>query len=133
VKFENVLLTLTECGMLLYWVFALLVVLEVISIPPEYMYSDYQNPLVVAWNWSFFPIDVLFSIAGLVGRFGGLTAGRRAMLSVFSLALMFCAGLMAISFWTLTGEFDVFWWGVNIWLVVLSSAVLVWRLRAPVA
>ncbi len=34
--------------MLVYWIFATLVVLNIIYVVPKYMYSDYQNPVVVA-------------------------------------------------------------------------------------
>ena len=63
-------LTLTEGGMILYWIFASLVALDVLMVAPEYMYSDYTNPTMVARNWSFLPIDALFAVAGLYGRFG---------------------------------------------------------------
>lgn len=124
------LLTVTEVGMLAYWVFATLVVLEVVVVPPEVMYSDYQNPLVVSWNWSFLPLDVLFATLGLFARFVPLSPGKQVMLSTVSLSLMFCSGLMAIAFWTLQGSFDLFWWGVNIWLIALSLTVLARQLMA---
>jgi len=88
------------------------------------MYSDYENSTVVAWNWSFFPIDVTFAISGLYGRYGNVTRDRQTILSTFSLSLMFCAGLMAISFWVVVGSFDPFWWGMNLWLMLLAFFVL---------
>lgn len=124
------LLTATEIGMLAYWVMAGSMALGVISLPPEWMYSDYQNPMVVAWNWSFFPIDVLFAVTGLAARFLPMAAGRAHGLAIVSLTLMVCAGLMAVSFWLIRGEYDVFWWSVNLWLVVLGSVGLFLRMRA---
>ncbi len=121
-------LTFTEASMLAYWLFATLVVLDIISVPPEYMYSDYRNPLIVIWNWSFFPIDVLFAITGLVSRFASLSLRKAEALSIVSLSLMFCAGLMALSFWAIQQSFDPFWWGLNLWLVVLPSLVLTKKL-----
>ena len=121
---QNYLLTITEAGMLLYWIFATFVVLELIQIDPALMYSDYKNPIIVAWNWSFFPLDVLFAILGLIGRFGPLRPKRKEFLATISLVLMFCAGLMAISFWLIRGSFDPFWWGTNLWLIALSTSVL---------
>ena len=120
----EILLTVTEIGMLAYWVFATLVVLGIITVDPALMYSDYQNPVIVAWNWSFFPIDVLFAVLGLLGRFGNLSGRNQQVLSTVSLSLMFCAGLMAVSFWAIRGFFDPFWWGVNLWLMGLSAAFL---------
>ena len=35
-----------------------------------------------------------------------------------SLSLTFCAGLMAISFWAIRGDFDPTWWGVNLALMI---------------
>ena len=124
-KPTKLLLTITEGGMILYWVFAASVALGLIYVAPEYMYSDYENPTVVAWNWSFLPIDVIFAVTGLYGRYGNIRSARQSMLSTFSLSLMFCAGLMAISFWAVVGSFDSFWWGMNLWLMLLASWVLV--------
>ena len=120
----KVLLTITEGGMILYWLFASLVALGIIFVPPEYMYSDYQNPTVVAWNWSFFPLDMTFAVSGLYSRYGNMLRTRRTFLSTFSLSLMFCAGLMAISFWIVARSYDPFWWGINLWLTFLASWVL---------
>ncbi len=117
-------LTLSEIGMLTYWALAIVVVLGVISVPPERMYSDYEKPLVVSWNWSFFPLDMIFAISGLFARFLPMHPVRREVLAVFSLSLMFCAGLMAIAFWVIQQAFDPFWWGVNLWLILLSSIAL---------
>lgn len=126
---HNLLLTLTEGGMILYWVFASLVALDVLMVAPEYMYWDYANPSMVAWNWSFLPIDALFAVAGLYGRFGKTSVLGRIILSTFSLSLMFCAGVMAISFWLVVGSFDPFWWSMNLWLVALASWVLTQNYR----
>lgn len=117
-------LVVTEIAMLLYWVLISLVSLGVLSIPPEWMYSDHTNPLVVAWNWSFLPIDVLFSVTGLLAIYGKFSVKKKQSLMIISLTLMFCAGIMAISFWAIRGEFDLFWWGMNIWLMILP--LLIW-------
>ncbi len=116
--------------MIAYWVFATLVVLDVIHVSPTLMYSNYQNPIIVSWNWSFFPIDILFAVLGLLATFTPMSDERRKFLSVVSLSLMFCAGLMAISFWLIQRSFDPFWWGANLWLMLLSFAVLVRMYRA---
>ena len=49
-------------------------------------------------------------------------------ISDVSLSLMFCAGLMAISFWAIRGSYDLFWWGVNLWLILLSLWALGYKL-----
>ena len=120
------ILVVTEISMLVYWLLAGLNDLGVISIPPEWMYSDYTNPIIVAWNWSFFPIDVLFSVTGLLALYGRFSDKTAQGLLIVSLTLMFCAGIMAISFWAIRGEFELFWWSTNIWLMVLPL-VIWWR------
>lgn len=113
--------------MIAYWCFAVLVALALVQVNPELMYSDYNNPTIASWNWSFLPIDILFAVLGLTARFGKIDQGRKTVLSVCSLSLMFCAGLMAISFWVIETWFDPFWWGINLWLIILSSWVLTSR------
>ncbi len=127
------LTTATEIGMLAYWGLATALVLGWISIPPDLMYSDYENPLIVAWNWSFLPVDVAFATLGLWARFGGVHSTLALKLSLIAATLMFCAGLMAISFWSITGDFDPVWWGMNLWLVILSLTSLKYLLTAQTA
>ena len=122
----KVLSTFTEMAMLLYWILAGALVLGLVSIDPSLMYSDYENPLVVAWNWSFLPIDIAFAITGLVARFGATTGHLKFKLEVASAVLMLCAGLMAVSYWAITGDFDVTWWAMNTWLIVLGTANLIY-------
>ncbi|WP_282151390.1 DUF5360 family protein [Ruegeria atlantica] len=121
----KVLLTVTEAGMLLYWALALAAVAGWQLVPPEQMYSDYENPLIVAWNWSFFPLDVGFAVLGLLGRFWLRDPVLKQLVAVIALSLMFCAGLMALSFWTIRLWFDPIWWGLNLWLVILPVFALV--------
>lgn len=116
--------------MLFYWFLAGALSLGLISIDPSLMYSDYQNPLVIAWNWSFFPIDIAFAIIGLTARFGTKAGQVRFKLEIIASVLMFCAGLMAVSYWMITGDFDLTWWGMNIWLIFLGGTNLV-RAKLP--
>lgn len=113
----RVLLTITEVAMVAYWVLAGAMSWGLLHIPPYWMYSNHEDPAVVAWNWSFLPIDMLFATTGLVARYVP-RASRR--LADVSLTLMFCAGLMALSYWTIRREFDAFWWAANAWLVGLA-------------
>ena len=32
--------------------------------PPEWMYANYTDPDVIAWNWSFLPMHLLFCDPG---------------------------------------------------------------------
>lgn len=117
--------TFTEIAMLLYWILAGALFSDLISIDPSLMYSDYENPLVIAWNWSFFPIDIAFAIIGLTARFGVRAGQLRFKLELIAGVLMLCAGVMAVSYWTITCDFDPTWWGMNIWLIILGGANLV--------
>ncbi len=121
------MLTLTEVGMLLYWGFAALVLAGVFYVSPEYMYPDHKNATVVAWNWSFLPLDLLFVATGLGARFARISRARADALGLVSLAFMFCAGLMAVSFWSIVGFFDPVWWSMNLWLCLLSATALYLR------
>lgn len=118
--------TITELAMLLYWGLAGALALNMLSIDPALMYSDYQNPLVVAWNWSFFPVDIAFAVIGLTARNGSLSATLRFKLDATASVLMVCAGLMAVSFWTITGDFSPTWWAMNLWLMGLGLLNLFW-------
>lgn len=83
------------------------------------MFKDYQAPIINAWNWSFFPLDMVLSICGLAAiRLHKTNDPRWRPLAAFSLALTFCAGFMAISFWAIRLEFDAGWWAANLFLVV---------------
>lgn len=113
--------------MIAYWAFASLVAVSIIQVNPELMYSDYSNPVIASWNWSFLPIDILFAVLGLIARFAPISPHNKTVLAVCSLSLMFCAGLMAISFWVIQSWFDPFWWGINLWLILLSTWVLLSR------
>jgi len=125
------LTTATEIGMLAYWLLAGALALDLVRIDPSLMYSDYQNPLVVAWNWSFLPVDVAFALAGLAARFASLPHAVRVKLSIISAVLMLCAGLMAVSYWTIRSEFSPAWWAVNLWLIVLGLLNLIAPPPAP--
>lgn len=112
--------TITELLMLIYWILATALVLDIIDVDPALMYSDHENPLVVAWNWSFFPIDVAFASIGLYAKYGDVEYNRKFKLEVTAAALMVCAGLMAISYWVITGDFSPTWWAMNLWLITLG-------------
>ena len=49
----------TDIGFLIYWIVTLLKI-----IPIEWAFNDYNNPLMVIWNWSFFPLDMFISFCG---------------------------------------------------------------------
>jgi hypothetical protein len=94
-------------------------VIKLVDIPSEWLFKNYDDPQIVAWNWSFFPIDILLSVTGLVALKLEKNGDQlwRAW-ALVSLTLTVCAGLMAISFWAFVGDFDIAWWLPNLFLML---------------
>lgn len=119
------LLLVTDLGFLAYWAAT-----GLHWIPPEWAYQDYTNPLLVSWNWSFFPLDLAASAFGLAGFL--LWTQREDLarsLVLVSLALTASSGLNALSFWVFRGEFDALWWAANGFLLLWPLPYLVRLLR----
>ncbi len=117
----------TDIGFLLYWSAAALGIF-----PPEWLYKDYDNPLMVAWNWSFAPIDLAASALGLYSL--ALAKARKPSWRAYALvsaSLTFCAGLMAISFWVINRDFNVAWWLPNLYLVIWPAVLVPILARIP--
>ena len=113
------LLTLTDVLFILYWSMAALLELGVVDISQDLMYADYNNPRVVAWNWSFFPLDIIFSIVGLAAvRADAVGMPIWRPLTIISLILTMTAGGMAVSYWAILGEFDPSWFLPNLLLLI---------------
>lgn len=111
--------TVTDVAFLIYWAVAGLDTGGLIHLPPDWLYPNAHDPRVVAWNWSFFPLDIAFSVTGL----WAVAASRRAdliwrPLALISLILTMVAGGMACGYWLLLGEIDPMWFGMNALLVV---------------
>lgn len=114
VRYLPAFMLITDISFVLYWTMVFFRLL-----PDEYLFSDYKNPVVSDWNYSFYPLDLLISLTGLVS----IALWRRGAdswrpLCLVSLTLTFCSGLQAIAFWALRGEFDLGWWAVNIFLMI---------------
>jgi hypothetical protein len=112
-------LAATDLIFLTYWTMSGLAQLGAIHIPRAWMYANYDQALVVAWNWSFLPLDLVFSISGLAA----VAAARRGHgawrpLAFLSLAFTMAAGGMAVAYWTILGEFDPAWFLPNLALVI---------------
>lgn len=128
-------LLVTDTLFLAYWTVTALVALKLLAVPEAWLFKDYHDPRVVAWNWSFLPLDLAFSLTG----YGSLLlhrAGRAAWrpLALISLTLTFCAGLLAVSYWALLSELDPLWFLPNLALVLwplLFVGPLVRSLAAP--
>lgn len=114
---------LTDIGFILYWLITLLLL-----IPNEYLFQDYQNPILVAWNWSFLPLDLFVSATGLGSLYLWKKQDKRwHKLALMSLVLTFCSGLQAIAFWVIRGDFDLSWWIPNLFLL-LYPIPFVWKM-----
>lgn len=113
----EILMFAVDLALILYWVAT-----AAHLIPTELAFKDYQEPVIVAWNWSFSPLDVSASIIGIIAVLRLRTGKYSPVLLSVSLALTFCAGLMAISFWTLYRDFDLIWWIPNILLMIIPIA-----------
>lgn len=120
-RLQKTLMLATDLGFAAYWLVTALGI-----IPAAYLFKDYHDPFMVSWNWSFLPIDLLASASGLAGVALG-SRGRR--LADVSLALTFCAGGMALSFWAMRGDFDPAWWLANGFLAAWPLPFLFARRR----
>ncbi|MBU3699607.1 MAG: hypothetical protein FGM33_06290 [Candidatus Kapabacteria bacterium] len=103
-----------DIGFIVYWFITALHL-----IPAEFVYNDYANPILVNWNWSFFPLDLLVSATGLYSIWLSRRKDVRwRSFALISLVLTSTSGLQAISYWVLAGEFDPTWWTPNLFLLV---------------
>lgn len=113
-KYLKPFFLVTDIGFIIYWI-----VTYFNLIPKSWAFKDYDNPLIIAWNWSFFPLDVFISITGLYSLY--LYKKDKETWRTFaliSLVLTFCSGLQAISFWAFSLDFEISWWAVNLYLVI---------------
>ncbi len=109
----------TDVGFIVYWAVSLPLLFGMDVVPASWLFKDYHDPLVYAWNWSFFPLDIVLSICGLLAvRRHSRGDPSWQPLAAFALALTFCAGFMAVSFWAIRLDFDPAWWGANLFLAI---------------
>lgn len=111
--------TITDVMFLLYWSLSGLGQAGILHIPRDWMYAHYDQAQVIAWNWSFLPVDLAFSVLGL----SAVAAARRGApvwrpLALLSLAFTMAAGGMAVSYWAILGEFEPAWFLPNLALVI---------------
>lgn len=107
-------LLINDIGFILYWLVTFLHI-----IPEAYLFKDYNDAIMVAWNWSFFPLDMCVSISGIASV---ILYNRKNPLwsevALISLVLTFCSGLLAISFWFIRRDFDLIWWISNLYFLI---------------
>lgn len=103
-----------DISFILYWL-----VTGLHLIPAEYLYNDYTNPILVNWNWSFFPLDILVSVTGLYSVYLASRQNQKwKVFALISMVLTSTSGLQAISFWVLARDFDLSWWLPNLFLLL---------------
>ncbi len=113
-KLLKYIFLIVDIGFILYWIITVIKI-----IPPEYLYSDYHNPIMVDWNWSFLPLDLFISFTGLMSiRLFNTNNDQWKMWALISLVLTFASGLQAIVFWTIRFDFDLTWWLLNGFLLI---------------
>lgn len=123
----------TDVTFLVYWTASLLVL-----IPAEYAYKDYDDPVMSDWNYSFLPLDVAASATGLAAlvllrtRGGGRHRPAWRPLMLISLTLTSTAGLQAVAFWALRGDWSPTWWIPNLFLLLFPIPAVVLLLRNDV-
>lgn len=115
-----------DIGFLTYWLITALGIL-----PTEWLFKDYDNPILHAWNWSFLPLDLTVSATGMAAVARSRAGIPWRPLAVVSLALTSCAGMQAVAFWTLRQDFDPWWWLPNLFLLLYPFVFLPGLLREP--
>ncbi|WP_330230409.1 YvaD family protein [Nocardia sp. NBC_00508] len=104
---------LTDLGFLAYWI---ITALGIISVGSDHFLQQ--------WNWSFLGLDLAAIGLGLTG----LALGSRSAISLpmitVSLSLTSAAGLMALNFYVIRGEYSPLWWLPNLWLFGFPIAAL---------
>ncbi len=112
-------LTVTDWLFIAYWTVSGLDRIGLIHIPADLLYANAHDPAVIAWNWSFFPLDIAFSVIGLAAvRASRLGRPIWRPLALISLILTMVAGGMAVAYWTLLGEFYPAWFLPNLALLL---------------
>lgn len=116
----KILMLTTDVGFIAYWLITIAHI-----IPPDMLFRDYSNPIMVHWNWSFLPLDLLISATGIYAL---LLLKRNnptwRQLAIVSLTLTFVSGLQAIAFWAIAGDFDIWWWVPNLFLMIYPTFFL---------
>jgi hypothetical protein len=119
------LMVATDLGLILYWT-----LIATSLLPASYQFAEYTDPRVIAWNWSFLPLDLVASLTGLAAahavRTRAAAAGHQL---VVSLALTATAGGFAVAYWALRSQFDPSWWLPNLFLLLFPLPLLIRVLR----
>lgn len=113
-KILKSLMWVTDIGFIVYWAITWLE-----WIPKEYLYQDYSNEILVAWNLSFVPLDLIISATGILSIYYHKRQHPLWLpLCIVSLSLTLCSGLQAVAFWGIRSDFDLSWWIPNLYLLI---------------
>jgi hypothetical protein len=113
-KYLKPFFLVTDIGFIVYWFITFFHL-----IPESVAFKDYDNPIIIAWNWSFFPLDIFISITGLYSIYQYNKNNPAWMnYALISLVLTFCSGLQAIAFWAFSKNFYIIWWAINLYLMI---------------
>lgn len=119
-------LLLVDLGFLAYWL-----VTGLRLLPAAWLYAHHDDPVMVAWNFSFLPLDLVVSATGLAAvALAARADARWSRLALVSLAFTSASGLNAIAFWALRGDFELGWWLPNLVLLVGPWAFMPSLLKA---
>jgi hypothetical protein len=123
----RIFLLLVDISFLVYWF-----VTAAGLLPAESLYANYDDPVMVSWNWSFLPLDLFISATGLAGLWMARRGDARwRLMVVLSLGFTVASGANAIAFWALQRYFDMGWWAPNL-VLLLGPLPFLWQLlRAP--
>jgi hypothetical protein len=114
-----------DLGFIVYWLITAFHLID-----EAYLYNDYTNPILVAWNWSFFPLDMAISGSGLFSLYlRGKKKEFWRFWALISLVMTSVSGLMAISYWAITRDFQLQWWLPNLFLLVYPLFFIFWLSR----
>jgi hypothetical protein len=114
-----------DLGFIVYWLITAFHLID-----EAYLYNDYTNPILVAWNWSFFPLDMGISGSGLYSLYlRGKKKEFWRFWALISLVMTSVSGLMAISYWTITRDFQLQWWLPNLFLLIYPLFFIFWLSR----
>ncbi|EQA36265.1 hypothetical protein LEP1GSC047_2605 [Leptospira inadai serovar Lyme str. 10] len=103
----------TDIGFILYWG-----ITSIKIIPDEFLFKDYSDPILSAWNWSFLPLDLFISFTGLTSLYlfnKRISAWKN--FAILSLGFTIASGIQAISFWIIREDVSLLWWAPNLYLI----------------
>jgi hypothetical protein len=114
-----------DVGFIVYWV---LVAFE--HIPRAWLFKNHEEPLLIDWSRSFLILYALIAVTGLLTLYlAARRSGKALPMALLSLAFSFCAGLQALSFWTLRSDFSWIWWLPNLFLLLYPLPFLLFIVR----